>query len=112
MIELGNIPGFRVKEFRDATRKSRPPKPPKEPDPDFEPPRKGFNLTDLGNAERLVAKFGKDLRYCHPWKRWLVWDGRRWATDKTAAARRKARKTVRSIYGEAKNTTTLRSEKR
>lgn len=61
----------------------------------------GFNLTDLGNAERLVHRHGKDLRYCHPWKRWLVWDGRRWNLDNTADARRRARKTVRSIYGEA-----------
>lgn len=60
-----------------------------------------FNLTDLGNAERLVSRHGADLRYCHPWKRWLVWDGRRWALDNTAAARRRARKTVRSIYTEA-----------
>jgi putative DNA primase/helicase len=62
-----------------------------------------FNLTDLGNAERLVFRHGADLRYCHPWKRWLVWDGRRWALDNTAASRRKARKTVRAIYGEARD---------
>lgn len=60
-----------------------------------------FNLTDLGNAERLVARHGKDLRYCHVWKRWLVWDGRRWMIDNTGAPRRRARETVRAIYSEA-----------
>lgn len=58
--------------------------------------------TDLGNAERLVGRHGRDLRYCHPWKRWLVWDGRRWKDDDTGGARRHARNTVRAILGEAK----------
>lgn len=29
-------------------------------------------LTDLGNAERLVSKFGQDIRYCHEAKQWLI----------------------------------------
>lgn len=29
----------------------------------------GFNRTDLGNAERLVRRFGTDMRYCHEAKR-------------------------------------------
>jgi putative DNA primase/helicase len=24
---------------------------------------------------------GKDLRYCSPWKKWLIWDGCRWNID-------------------------------
>ncbi len=30
-----------------------------------------FHLTDLGNAKRLVAKHGRDARYCYPWGKWL-----------------------------------------
>jgi putative DNA primase/helicase len=62
-----------------------------------------FNLTDLGNAERLVYRHGEDLRYCHIWtgSGWLVWDRRRWAIDNTAEVRRRAKKTVRAIYKEA-----------
>jgi P4 family phage/plasmid primase-like protien len=60
-----------------------------------------FNRTDLGNAERLVAWHGSDLRYCHPWSKWLVWDRKRWAEDQTGESRRRARKTVRAIYREA-----------
>jgi putative DNA primase/helicase len=62
----------------------------------------GRPRTDLGNAERLVARHGGDLRYCHPWKKWLTWDGRRFQLDNTAEVRRRARRTVRAIFGEAK----------
>ena len=58
--------------------------------------------TELGNAERLVARHGKDLRFCHPWKKWLAWDGCRWRLDNTGEVRRRARRTVRAIFGEAK----------
>jgi putative DNA primase/helicase len=39
------------------------------------------HLTDVGNGQRLVALHGADLRYCHPWGKWLCWDGRRWRED-------------------------------
>jgi hypothetical protein len=35
-------------------------------------------LTQAGNAERLIARFGHKIRYCHTWGKWLIWDGRRW----------------------------------
>ncbi|HHV62226.1 MAG TPA: hypothetical protein GXX51_06270, partial [Firmicutes bacterium] len=59
------------------------------------------NLSDLGNAKRLVSLHGQDLRYCHPWKRWLVWDGTRWKVDGTAEVIRRAKNTVQQIYAEA-----------
>jgi putative DNA primase/helicase len=59
------------------------------------------HLTDLGNAERLVARYGRNLHYCHPWRKWLVYDGRRWKVDDIGAVRRRARKTARSILAEA-----------
>jgi putative DNA primase/helicase len=60
-----------------------------------------FKRTDTGNAERLVARFGRDLKYCHPWKKWLVWDHRRWKVDDTAAVDRMTKETVRFMYREA-----------
>ena len=60
-----------------------------------------FALTDLGNAERLVARHGHDLRYCRAWRKWLVWDGCRWAVDATGEVERRANQTVRAIYQEA-----------
>ncbi len=32
---------------------------------------------DTGNADRLILKFGRHLRYCPAFRKWLVWDGRR-----------------------------------
>jgi putative DNA primase/helicase len=60
-----------------------------------------LNLTDVGNAERLVARHGRDLRYCHPWGRWLVWDGRRWADDATGEAVRRTKETLRYLAASA-----------
>jgi len=62
---------------------------------------RSWALTDMGNAERLVYRHGLKLRFCHPWKKWLHWDGRRWAVDRTAEIDRLARETVRHILDEA-----------
>jgi len=59
------------------------------------------NATDMGNAERLATRHARELRYCHPWRSWVIWDGRRWARDRTGEAVRRAKETVRSLYGEA-----------
>lgn len=57
--------------------------------------------TDLGNAERLVARYGSSIRYCWPWRKWLPWDGRRWAIDAEDQILRHAKLTVRAMYTEA-----------
>ena len=61
----------------------------------------GYNLTDLGNARRLVHRHGRNLRYCWLWRKWLVWDGKRWVKDDTGEVYRLAKETVSSIYQEA-----------
>jgi putative DNA primase/helicase len=58
-------------------------------------------LTDSGNAERLVDRFGPDLRYCHPWKKFLVWKGGRWCSDQEARALGFSKHIARGLYGEA-----------
>jgi P4 family phage/plasmid primase-like protien len=60
------------------------------------------NLTDLGNAVRLVARHGHDIRWCEAWSKWIVWDGRRWKIDDTLEVHRRAQETVRAMYEEAK----------
>ncbi|MDP8899632.1 MAG: phage/plasmid primase, P4 family [Actinomycetota bacterium] len=57
--------------------------------------------TDLGNARRLVAAHGEDLRWCEAWGRWLAWTGKRWEADETGEVYRRAKKTVAGIYAEA-----------
>ena len=60
-----------------------------------------YNLTDMGNAERFVAQHGEDVRYCYPWRKWLVWTGARWERDESGHVHSLAKETVRSIYKEA-----------
>ncbi len=59
------------------------------------------HLTDMGNAERLQRRHGRDLRYCKLWNSWLVWDGQRWSKDDAGHVVRLAKETVRAIYVEA-----------
>jgi putative DNA primase/helicase len=65
-----------------------------------QPPR-GYNLTDLGNAERFAAQHGKDAHYCYPWRKWLVWTEAQWERDEAGQVHRLAKETVRGIYREA-----------
>jgi putative DNA primase/helicase len=60
-----------------------------------------YRDTDVGNAERLVARHGKDLRYSHSSDEWNVWDGTRYATDKNGEIERRAIDTVKSTFDEA-----------
>jgi putative DNA primase/helicase len=58
-------------------------------------------LTDLGNAERLVDEHGKDLRYVNEWG-WMWWDNRRWKHDGGALhARALMAEVSRGIHREA-----------
>jgi putative DNA primase/helicase len=63
-----------------------------------------FHDTEYGNAERLVALYGDDLRFCHISGKWFAFDGRRWVEDATADVVRMAKATVRNIYREAADT--------
>ena len=56
------------------------------------------HCTDKGNGRRVVERHGKDLHYCHAWKSWQVWDGRRWAEDGTGEALRRVKETQDSLY--------------
>ena len=66
-------------------------------------PQREFKLTDLGNAERLVYHFGDRIRYCHAWKKWLIWDDTRWVIDQTGQIQQLAKKVVRRIYREVQD---------
>ncbi len=53
--------------------------------------------TQLGYAHRLIEVHGDQLRYVPAWKRWLVWDGRRWAHDETGIAAVRAKQIARRL---------------
>lgn len=63
--------------------------------------QRACKLTDVGNARRLVLRYGDKLRYCAPWKSWLVWSGSRWEIDRTGQITERAKETVHSIYAQA-----------
>ena len=54
-------------------------------------------LTDLGNAERLIARHGRDLRYVHAMNSWFVWDGAVWLQDATGGVMRLAAEMIREL---------------
>jgi putative DNA primase/helicase len=56
--------------------------------------------TDVGNAARLVATHGADIRYVARWG-WHVWDGKRWARDDLGRVYELAKEVARSVYCEA-----------
>jgi putative DNA primase/helicase len=62
-------------------------------------------LTDDGNAIRFVKAYGDMVRYCHTWKKWLIFDGKRWKSDEGGEIDRMARKVARSIRREAADPT-------
>lgn len=84
---------------------------PPEPGDVPEPPRPGgiavepdpekINLTDSGNAVRMVKHFGHLIRYCGQYGKWLIWDRMRWKEDATGEIFRIAQKTIRKMVSEA-----------
>lgn len=59
------------------------------------------NLTDLGNAERMVQRHGADLHYSFDLRKWLVWQGTHWNRDNMGLIGQHAKETVRSLYAVA-----------
>jgi putative DNA primase/helicase len=59
-----------------------------------------IHRTDLGNARRLIAKHGPNLRYVSSWKKWLYWDGKRWREDSEGQVYRLAKRVVHAIRRE------------
>jgi hypothetical protein len=59
----------------------------------------GFH--DSGNAERLILRHGHEPRYCHAFKKWLIYDRRRWAIDKTDQSRKLAKQTIVAFMEQA-----------
>lgn len=67
-----------------------------------------FHFADTGNADRLVTMHGADLHYCFSFRKWLLWDARRWTIDDTAHSLTLAKRTMANFLQqaiEAKNDT-------
>jgi len=67
-----------------------------------------LQFTDSTTAYRMLKKYGNDIRYIAPWKKWVVWNGTHWVADSGALIYTKALDVVRSIYSEIKKTADYR----
>ena len=65
-----------------------------------------YALTDAGNAERLIAKFGDRARYCAAFNAWYLWDSKVWKRDDAGKILLIATIVARSIHHEAANAPT------
>lgn len=70
--------------------------------PNTDQPLHAFKMTDLGNAERLVARHGHTIAFT-PEQGWYAWDGSRWRLDDLGRVEQFAKETVRAMYTELPN---------
>lgn len=60
-----------------------------------------YKLTDVGNAERFVSMFKDQVKYCSIYKKWFIWNGKRWEQDDTGKVITYAIECVRNIIHDA-----------
>ncbi len=70
-----------------------------------------YDMTDTGNAKRLVDKFGQDIRYCYNRKSWYFWTGKKWCIDESGEIKRLADLVVDDLKNEAFRTDDLELQK-
>lgn len=67
-------------------------------------PRLYEPLTDVGNGKTLARTIKDEFLYCDTWRKWLTWDGTRWAGGlANLYVVERAKKTVRDRYDRARN---------
>jgi len=54
--------------------------------------------TDVGNAKRLIALHGDEMRWCGPWGQWLVWNGKCWEQDQQCRVEGFTRDVTRKLW--------------
>jgi putative DNA primase/helicase len=62
-------------------------------------------LTDLGNSERFIARYGEDVLYNTVSHRWLLWTQTHWQDDQRRYVEEMAKDVIRAIPLEAKDAT-------
>ena len=63
-----------------------------------------FNFSDVGNAERLIAAYGKIIRYRPGWKNgWLIWSGKHWQVDYDNKIEVLSRKVLKKLQQQGDN---------
>lgn len=54
--------------------------------------------TDISNAKRFIDAYEKQLLYVPPWRKWLSWDGSRWADDCGIGANQRATRYATKLW--------------
>lgn len=69
--------------------------------------------SELGNARRIVAMHGEDIRHCRalPGSGWLLWDGNRWAPDHSGRVVRWVKRLPEILRAEADTAERLARER-
>jgi len=57
-----------------------------------------LQYTDMSNGELLAKSFAGKARYCAAWKKWLIWDGKRWKIDERNRIHEIAKTVIRGMY--------------
>lgn len=96
-LDIKNFDALVAKQRDDTPGLKRPAAKAQDPQPDLT----GYPHTDTGNAERLVALYGADIHFCTEMKKWLVWDGQRWAIDEVQRVKQMAKRVARLLYLQA-----------
>ena len=47
-----------------------------------------------------MTRHGTDMRWCDPWGKWLIWDGRRRAVDQERRAESLAKDVARTLWAD------------
>jgi putative DNA primase/helicase len=61
------------------------------------PPEPPLPYSDYTNARAFVQDHGQNLRYCYPWKAWLVWTGTHWQRDTSGRVAQFAKQTIKRL---------------
>jgi len=69
----------------------------------YDPAPAPFFRADVGNADRLIAEHGENIRFCYQVNRWYIWNGASWKPDENQRVNAKAEQTVRAMYRRAIN---------
>ncbi len=58
-------------------------------------------LTDGTAAARFAVEHRNEARFCHPWNKWIIWNGDRWTLDERGHVYQLAKTTVMRMLAEA-----------
>ena len=57
--------------------------------------------SDLFNSKMMIEECGSEIRFCAPWKKWIIWDSMRWKKDDGNLIYQMAIDTIKRMYKKA-----------